>query len=112
MRIGRVHGTVTLGKRLDALPHGNLLLVEALDEHALAAASEGAAPASDESGAAPAHRQSPEPQSLVVFDRLNAGRGQLIAVSEGREATAPFIPNEKPIDAYNAAILDTIEYQP
>ena len=29
-----------------------------------------------------------------------------IAISEGAEASAPFHPDQKPIDAYNAAILD------
>jgi ethanolamine utilization protein EutN len=33
----------------------------------------------------------------------------LIAITEGPEASQPFHPNTKPIDAYNAAILDQIE---
>lgn len=48
-------------------------------------------------------------EPFVVFDERGAGRGALIAVSEGAEAAAPFYPKTKPIDAYNAAILDNLE---
>jgi ethanolamine utilization protein EutN len=48
-------------------------------------------------------------EPLVVFDELGAGIGAMIAVSEGTEAAAPFWPKQKPIDAYNAAILDSVE---
>jgi microcompartment protein CcmK/EutM len=75
----------------------SLLIVDAADAHALA--SRGAA----------GKRKSPMPESLVVFDELGAHAGQLIAVSEGREACMPFHPVRVPIDAYNAAILDTLE---
>ena len=50
----------------------------------------------------------PQGESLVVYDELGAGEGSLIAISEGREAAQPFHPNVKPIDAYNAAILDQV----
>ena len=43
-----------------------------------------------------------------MFDELGAGVGSRIAISEGREAAMPFHPEVKPIDAYNAAILDTL----
>jgi ethanolamine utilization protein EutN len=46
-------------------------------------------------------------EPFVVYDELGAGIGSLIGVSEGAEASAPFYPDQKPIDAYNAAILDT-----
>ena len=32
-------------------------------------------------------------------------------MSEGTEAAAPFYPAVKPIYAYNAAILDTLEFE-
>jgi ethanolamine utilization protein EutN len=48
-------------------------------------------------------------EPLIVYDELGAGDGAAIAVSEGAEASAPFYPEQKPIDAYNAAILDTYE---
>ncbi len=50
-------------------------------------------------------------EPFVVFDELGAGTGSRIAFSEGAEAANPFLPALKPIDAYNAAILDTLEYE-
>ena len=97
MRIARVTGTVTLGKKLPELRPGRLLIVEALDFHALAHLDE------------MAQRQTPMPQSLVVFDELGAGAGQIIAVSEGGEACMPFHPDQVPLDAYCAAIIDEVE---
>ena len=55
-------------------------------------------------------RATPMPESLVVFDELGAGVGQIIAVSEGGEATMPFWPRRMPIDAYCAAILDHVQW--
>jgi len=45
----------------------------------------------------------------VTYDELGAGLGELVAISEGAEASAPFHPDQKPIDAYNAAILDVVD---
>ena len=50
-------------------------------------------------------------EPIRCFDELGAGEGSRIAVSEGTEAAAPFYPAVKPIDAYNAAILDTLEFE-
>ena len=47
-------------------------------------------------------------EPFVIYDDLGAGSGDLIAVSEGAEAAAPFAPDLKPIDAYDAAILDRV----
>jgi ethanolamine utilization protein EutN len=56
--------------------------------------------------------RSQEPvEEIVVFDELGAGAGSRIAMSEGREAAMPFYPDAKPLDAYNAAILDKLEVQ-
>ena len=49
-------------------------------------------------------------EEIAVFDELGAGIGSRIAISEGREAAMPFHPEIKPVDAYNAAILDTFDY--
>jgi ethanolamine utilization protein EutN len=51
-------------------------------------------------------------EEIVVLDELGAGLGSRIAMSEGREAAMPFHPEVKPVDAYNAAILDSLEYEP
>lgn len=53
----------------------------------------------------------PEVEELVVYDQLGAGIGEWIALSEGAEAAMPFYPKPIPIDAYNAAILDTVELE-
>jgi ethanolamine utilization protein EutN len=50
-------------------------------------------------------------EEIVVYDVMGAGLGCRIALSEGREAAMPFHPEAKPVDAYNAAILDTLEYE-
>jgi microcompartment protein CcmK/EutM len=49
--------------------------------------------------------------SLVVYDDLGAGVGQTIGFIEGREAAMPF-ERPTPIDAINAALVDTIFYSP
>ncbi|RIK73646.1 MAG: carbon dioxide concentrating mechanism protein CcmL [Planctomycetota bacterium] len=49
-----------------------------------------------------------EAEPFVVYDELSAGDGDLIAISEGGEAAQPFKPELKPVDAYNAAILDQL----
>lgn len=99
MRIAVVIGRVVLNQKVAALAPGQLLLVEVLDAEGLADQGK------------TTYRSKPMPQSLVVFDELGAGVGQMIAVSEGREAAAPFYPRPVPIDAYCAAILDNVEWQ-
>lgn len=100
MRIARVIGHVTLSRKISALVPGSFLLCEALDEAGLKAVG---------AGSRTPRRDKPMPESLVVFDELGAGVGQLIAVSEGAEATMPFYPKRVPLDAYNSAILDHVE---
>jgi ethanolamine utilization protein EutN len=97
MRIGRVIGTLTLQPKLDSLGAGRLLIVDVLDEHALRSLPEWTA------------RAKAMAESLVIYDQgLNPGQGQLVAISEGREAAVPFGEKRVPVDAFCAAILDTI----
>jgi ethanolamine utilization protein EutN len=49
--------------------------------------------------------------TLVMYDQLGAGVGHVVGFTEGAEATAPF-PEPTPVDAYCAAIIDQIFYQP
>lgn len=49
---------------------------------------------------------------LVVYDEFGAGIGSRIMLSEGGEAAQPFKPNWKPVDAYNAGLLDAIDVDP
>jgi microcompartment protein CcmK/EutM len=90
MRIGKVIGTVTLSRWHESLCAAcyKLAIPMTLDEL----------------------RGNAEPagEPLVVYDELGAGEGSRIAISEGGEAAQPFHPQLKPVDAYNAAILDHV----
>jgi len=89
MRIGKVIGRVTLMQTYETLVGARFLLVAIQDRFALA----GKAKRTNE--------------TLVVYDHLGAAEGDLIAVSESREACMPFYPEKRvPLDAYNSAILD------
>lgn len=50
--------------------------------------------------------------ALVVYDEFSAGIGSRIMLSEGGEAAQPFKPNWKPVDAYNAGLLEKIDIDP
>ena len=89
MRIGKVVGRVCLNQLYDTLVGGRFLIVEVQDRHALAGKA----------------RQTAE--SVVMYDHIGAGMGDLVAFSESREACMPFYPEKRvPIDAYCSAILD------
>lgn len=90
MRIGEVIGTVTLSRIHPSLAGATLRLAIPLT-------------LGEVSG-----RKKPSGEALVVYDELGAGNGSRIAISEGGEAAQPFHPDVKPVDAYNAAILDDI----
>ncbi|HEV3340596.1 MAG TPA: EutN/CcmL family microcompartment protein [Pirellulales bacterium] len=91
MRIGKVIGTVTLNRSHPSLTAACLRLAVPMTLDELA---RGVEPAGEE---------------LVIYDELGAGQGSLIAISEGGEAAQPFYPNMKPVDAYNGAILDSVD---
>ncbi len=91
MRIGTVIGTVTLSRAHDSLLGGSYRLAVPLSLANL----------TGDYGAIA--------EELVVYDELGAGVGSQIAISEGGEAAQPFLPELKPIDAYNAAIIDNID---
>lgn len=91
MRIGKVVGRVTLSPLHESLVGGRFVLVEVQDRFSL-------------SGEA---RKTTE--YLVAYDNLGAHEGDLIGFTESREACQPFWPEKRvPLDAYNAAILDTV----
>lgn len=93
MRIGHVVGTVTLNTVHPSMVGVRFKLVTPLSWDDL----EG--------------REAEPLEEVVAYDELGAGIGDRIALSEGREAAMPFYPEVKPVDAYNAAILDTLEYE-
>jgi ethanolamine utilization protein EutN len=91
MRIGKVIGRVTLTQTYQTLVGARFLLVAVQDRFSLAGKA----------------KQTNE--TLVVYDHLGASEGDLIAVSESREACMPFYPEKRvPLDAYNSAILDRV----
>jgi len=49
--------------------------------------------------------------SLVVYDDLGGGVGDVIGYEEGAEASQPF-PQPTPIDAINCALVDEMFYSP
>ena len=89
MRIAKVVGTVTLNRAHPSFAGARLRLVAPLSFGELKG-------------------QQPQADEMVVWDENGAGVGSLIAVSEGAEATQPFRPDLKPVDAYAAAILDEV----
>lgn len=49
--------------------------------------------------------------TLVAYDDLGAGEGDIVGIVEGAEATAPF-DYDIPIDAITVAIFDSLKYEP
>ncbi len=47
-------------------------------------------------------------EEVVAYDELGAGMGSLIGLSEGAEAANPFGKDKKPVDAYNACLIDRL----
>ena len=91
MRIGKVIGRVTLNQSYETLVGGRFLLVAIQDRFSLAG------------------KVCKSTETLVCYDHLGASEGDLIAVSESREACMPFYPEKRvPLDAYNSAILDRV----
>jgi microcompartment protein CcmK/EutM len=51
-------------------------------------------------------------KALIAIDELGAATGQMVAFTEGREASNPFWPKAVPVDAYLALIVDSIDVAP
>jgi len=90
MRIAEVVGRVTLARPHASLKPGAWIIVRPMTRKALQEGSE-------ERG-----------EELVAFDQIGARPGDLIGLSEGREAANPFGKDKTPIDAYCACILDRL----
>ena len=95
MRLGNVIGQVTLSRQEAAYQGGRFLLVQ---------------PWNSAKYANPTAPQAAD-LSLVVYDRLGAGIGSVVGFTEGSEASKPFT-DPTPVDAYCAAIVDEVFYQP
>ncbi|MEY4567538.1 MAG: hypothetical protein RLY14_2508 [Planctomycetota bacterium] len=91
MHLYKTLGYVTLNRSHPALRGGRFVLAHSINHELLG-------------------QPTPEDQDLlVVWDDLGASPGTTIAVSDGAEAAQAFKPEIKPVDAYNAAILDSVE---
>ena len=90
MRMGKVIGAVTLSKRMPNLERGRYIIVQPESEAALRGEAE------------------PDAATVVAYDELSAGIGELVSFSEGREAAMPFHPILAPVDAYCSAIIDEV----
>jgi len=90
MRVAEVIGTVTLSRRLENVAGGRFVIVR---PQSLEAIRDG---------------QASDAETLVAYDELSAAPGCRVAISEGREASAPFHPRLVPVDAYCSAILDEV----
>lgn len=92
MRIAEVIGTVTLSRCHPSFEGARLRLALPMSNDNLTNGTE------------------PDTSDMrVCWDELGSGQGSRIAMSEGPEASQPFRPEMKPVDAYNAAILDDID---
>ena len=98
MRLGKVIGRVTLSQMIPAFEGGRWLVVNPYTRDQF------------QNGDTPPEGLSDEP-SLVVFDALGGDVGQTIGFIEGREASTPF-PKPTPVDAINAALVDTVYHAP
>lgn len=90
MRIAKVVGTVTLNRCHPSFIGARLRLVVPLSLAELTG------------------KHQPQAEELVAWDENGAGIGSLIALSEGAEASQPFRPDMKAVDAYASAILDEV----
>lgn len=98
MRVAQVIGRVTLNVQDPSFKGGRWLMCNPLDAKDFNTAC----------GKPLVH----SPQfSLVAYDNLGAGEGDVVGIVEGAEATAPF-DYDIPIDAITVAIFDSLSYQP
>jgi carbon dioxide concentrating mechanism protein CcmL len=98
MRVAQVIGRVTLNIHDPSFKGGRWLMCNPLD----------AGQFNDACGKAP---ELTSQFSLVTYDNLGAGDGDIVGIVEGAEATAPF-DFPIPIDAITVAIFDSLSYQP
>jgi carbon dioxide concentrating mechanism protein CcmL len=98
VRIAQVIGRVTLNVQDPSFKGGRWLLCNPVEASHFNTACHTVPPLSKES-------------SLVTYDNIGAGEGDIVGIVEGAEATAPF-DYAIPIDAITVAIFDSLSYQP
>ncbi len=95
MRLGIVRGHVTLNLAVQAFRGQTLVVLEPVTMENLRAGN----------GLGGG-------KSLVAIDALGAAEGQMVAFTEGREASNPFWPDAVAVDAYCSLIVDSISMEP
>ena len=98
MKLGTVIGRVTLSKSVDLLKGGRFLVVSPFNREQFT------------KGLAAGAGMGTDP-SLVVYDDIGGGVGDVIGYEEGAEAAQPFEVSP-PIDAINCALVDEMFYNP
>ena len=98
MKLGTVIGRVTLSKSIDLLKGGRFLVVSPFNREQFAQGI----------NAKPGMGTDP---SLVVYDDIGGGVGDVIGYEEGAEAAQPFEVSP-PIDAINCALVDEMFFNP
>lgn len=95
MRLGIVRGNVVLNPALASFAGRRLVVIEPVTM-ANACANNGCGGG----------------KTLVAVDELGAAVGQMVAFTEGREASNPFWPAQVAVDAYCALIVDSLDIKP
>jgi microcompartment protein CcmK/EutM len=95
MRLGIVRGHITLAPAVESLHSRTFAIVEPVTMENLRAKN-------GQAGG----------KALIAVDELGAATGQMVGLTEGREAANPFWPKSVPIDAYVSLIVDTIDVKP
>jgi ethanolamine utilization protein EutN len=92
MRLGIVRGHLTLTPAVESYRGRTLIIVEPVTMENLRAKN-------GKGGG----------KALIAIDELGAAEGQMVAFTEGREASNPFWPTPVPVDAYCSLIVDSID---
>jgi microcompartment protein CcmK/EutM len=95
MRLGIVRGHLTLTPAIESFHSRTLAILEPVTMENLRAKN-------GQGGG----------KALIAIDELGAATGQMVAFTEGREASNPFWPKPVPVDAYLALIVDTVDVAP
>ena len=98
MKLGTVIGRVTLSRGEKSLTGGRFLVVSPFSREQYAKGLDAGAGMGKD-------------PSLVVYDDLGGGVGQVIGYEEGAEASQAF-PQPTPVDAINCALVDEMFYSP
>jgi microcompartment protein CcmK/EutM len=95
MRLGIVRGHLTLTPAIESFHSRTLAILEPVTMENLRANN-------GQGGG----------KALIAVDELGAATGQMVAFTEGREASNPFWPKPVPVDAYLALIVDKVDVAP